>query len=524
MPGNQSVDKEVLTLGEAARFIRVSEKTLGEMARLQRIPSQKVGREWRFLKPALEEWLQGKTREEAPSSPAQGEMKSASLTPRPRARELFEEAGFRDTAFFQNREEPLHRWVPWIAGFSASFVEGVFDSLARPQKKNFTVLDPFAGVGTTLVEGLKRGYHVVGFEINPFAALACRLKLEAWRYDLSRFQRKIKDFHSFMTKRKVDQKSPSAKPPNGFQSRVAFFSPAVERQVLLVLDYIASQEEPGLKSLFQLALGSVMIKFSNYSYEPSLGRRASAGKSDVLDADVESVVGAKLQQIAEDLALMADHMSAMMPLPSARIFSQSYFDNGNDVKPKSVDLLITSPPYLNNYHYLRNTRPQLYWLSLVEKPDDLKKMEHQSFGKFWQTVRSGPRVELAVPDQELTKQIEELRGKNSDRGVYGGWGWANYAATYFNDCLKFFRMTKKIMKLNGSLVIVVGNSILQGIEFKTDQILARIGEREGFQLLNLHRVRTKRTGSSIVNSSVRVGEVKQRIELYETAVELRAAS
>jgi excisionase family DNA binding protein len=52
----------VLTLAEASRFIRVSEKTLGTMARDGRIPAQKVGREWRFRQCALEEWLKGTAR------------------------------------------------------------------------------------------------------------------------------------------------------------------------------------------------------------------------------------------------------------------------------------------------------------------------------------------------------------------------------------------------------------------------------------------------------------------------------
>ena len=55
----------------------------------------------------------------------------------------------------------------------------------------------------------------------------------------------------------------------------------------------------------------------------------------------------------------------------------------------------------------------------------------------------------------------------------------------------------------------------------TDELLARLAERHGFEVVNLHRVRTKRTGSSIVNSSVRVGGASQKAELYETAVELR---
>jgi DNA modification methylase len=41
------------------------------------------------------------------------------------------------------------------------------------------VLDPFAGVGTTLLEAYLHGYNVVGFEINPYAVLATTAKLEA---------------------------------------------------------------------------------------------------------------------------------------------------------------------------------------------------------------------------------------------------------------------------------------------------------------------------------------------------------
>ena len=50
---------EILTLSEAAALIRVSRKTLGELARSQRVPAKKVGREWRFLRSALEAWLAG---------------------------------------------------------------------------------------------------------------------------------------------------------------------------------------------------------------------------------------------------------------------------------------------------------------------------------------------------------------------------------------------------------------------------------------------------------------------------------
>lgn len=87
-------------------------------------------------------------------------------------------AGFRDPAFNRNRELPLHRWVPWVAGFSAEFVEDCLEQyLPKNRRKHLWVLDPFAGVGTTLVEAYLRGLNIIGFEINPYATLAARVKL-----------------------------------------------------------------------------------------------------------------------------------------------------------------------------------------------------------------------------------------------------------------------------------------------------------------------------------------------------------
>lgn len=79
--------------------------------------------------------------------------------------------GFRDSAFTKNKELPLHRWVPCVAGFSAHFVEDCIDWYMPMTKRreDVWVLDPFAGVGTTLVEAYLHSLNVIGFEINPYA-------------------------------------------------------------------------------------------------------------------------------------------------------------------------------------------------------------------------------------------------------------------------------------------------------------------------------------------------------------------
>lgn len=89
-------------------------------------------------------------------------------------------SGFRDPAFAKNKELPLHRWVPWIAGFSAEFVQDCFRRYLA-LRDDVVVLDPFAGVGTTLLEAHLHGYETLGFEINPYAALAAKAKLRADR-------------------------------------------------------------------------------------------------------------------------------------------------------------------------------------------------------------------------------------------------------------------------------------------------------------------------------------------------------
>src|SRR5712691_1977711 len=72
---------------------------------------------------------------------------------------------------------------------------------------------------------------------------------------------------------------------------------------------------------------------------------------------------------------------------STQVINDSFFQYQAYLAPESVDLIVTSPPYLNNYHYNRNTRPQLYWLGYAERPQDLKHLEASNFGTYWQTAR-----------------------------------------------------------------------------------------------------------------------------------------
>jgi hypothetical protein len=182
--------------------------------------------------------------------------------------------------------------------------------------------------------------------------------------------------------------------------------------------------------------------------------------------------------------------------------------------------MVTSPPYMNNYHYVRNTRPQLFWLSLISSPKELRRLEERNFGKYWQTVRDSEPLELNFDHPELSRTLVRLRQTRKANGPYGGPGWANYVTAYFNDCHRFCGVLKRVLARGGVGVIVIGNSIIQGHEIKTDLILADIVRHSGLELVGVQQIRTKRVGASITTSAVRRGD-RSKATLYESAVILR---
>jgi len=397
----------------------------------------------------------------------------------------------------------------------------VVDAFDRHLKKPGTVLDSFAGVGTTLVEAILAGHTAIGFEINPYAVLACRVKLAAYRSGADAINDLAKGLERFCHNAITQGATPCSMPPPGFKTRSEFYSERVLPKVLFVQDFITSIKRDAIREIAQLAFASTMVSYSNYSYEPSLGRRASAGRADIEDFDVALVVAQKLRDMADDVAWMQSQLKDKQL--SSVVHGESYFDSYKRLKAGSVDLLVTSPPYLNNYHYNRNTRPHLYWLGYVTKPDDMKVLENANFGKFWQTVRGEECVGLNFDshDDEMVSCLRELRSRTPEKGVYGGNGWANYAASYFNDCHRFAIATRHVLKRRGTALIVVGNSILQGIMVPTDRFLGRIAEAVGLELVDIHIPRSTRVGNSIIKSAVRVAKAKKSDSLYEAVVELR---
>ena len=430
-------------------------------------------------------------------------------------------SAFSDAAATENKAAPVHRWVPWIAGFSSSFVADVFDRYLA-DVVGATVLDPFAGVGTTLVEAQLRGSRSIGFEINAYAALACRAKLGAADIDpdalegaITGYRQQVGELEELADCGALNGHWPKSHPPAGFNTRVPFYPDRVLPKVLFTLDY-ADALPAELRELFRLAFASTMVSYSNYTYEPSLSSRPGAGKPLLDNASVVEAVAAKLDAMLDDIRWLRGQTVSR----DWAVHERSIMDALEVLEPRSIDLLLTSPPYLNNYHYVRNTRPQMYWLGFASSPRDLRRLEEANFGTFWQVVRELEPIDLDFEMPELEEKIASIRALRIEKGIYGGNGWANYAATYYNDTYRFLEIVSKLLKPSGVAVIVVGNSLLQGVELKVDEHFGSIGKMHGLRCEDIHIVREKRVGSSIVNTGARE-DAGAKVRLYDAATVLR---
>lgn len=68
--------------------------------------------------------------------------------------------------FTSNLGEHVHRWAPYIQGFSSSFVQSILDQY-KDDYKSPVIIDPFAGCGTALTQSKISGYKSIGTELNP---------------------------------------------------------------------------------------------------------------------------------------------------------------------------------------------------------------------------------------------------------------------------------------------------------------------------------------------------------------------
>jgi excisionase family DNA binding protein len=147
--------QEVLTLDEAAHYLRLPPAKVAELAREGRIPARQVGSDWRFSKDALAEWLRGDVGNvRGRGAPAGAEAAAvAQASPAPTVGEKRETPTAEEVA--------LRDQGALLKGGAKSLELGLF--YAHSEQENFPVLrseDRALGVAVTGRYGIKDNLQV----------------------------------------------------------------------------------------------------------------------------------------------------------------------------------------------------------------------------------------------------------------------------------------------------------------------------------------------------------------------------
>jgi hypothetical protein len=380
--------------------------------------------------------------------------------------------------FRSNEDLPVHRWWPYVQGYSADFVRGVLD--AAELVPGATVLDPFAGSGTTLVEARRAGARALGTELLAPAVLAARVK--------THFELAAAPLRS-AAERVVRRARRGRTGEIPFlRETLRQFSPDALRDLTRLRDALPPEGTP-IADALRLAFGHVLIPSSRLHRSPCLGyiRRERAPGPDPFERFLVAV-----EEMADDLERLRRDRKTWGP--SARVVAG---DARSVSWPHaSVDIAVTSPPYVNGMDYVMNYKVDLAWLGYVHSYADLAQLRSAEIA-----CDNLPRAETSAyrgfdgtPDPWLAEILPRIRENVERKGSYRRDDVHAVVHRYFADLVPAMTQVRNALVPGGRLAVVVGDSLLAGTYVPGDLLIARIGASIGYRIVSVEVARSRRSG------------------------------
>ena len=385
--------------------------------------------------------------------------------------------------FTSNFGEHVHRWAPYIQGFSASFVQSILDQY-KDDYASPVVLDPFAGCGTVITQSKLNSYKSIGTELNPLLQFIANTKVNSW--DVA--PELLKEIFSSIHK---NLRTPA---PEFLKSENQFNEGVLRNLELLKggIDSIPTKtkDQTKVKNLILLALSSILIDCSNLKRTPCLGYWRN---KKVVDNAPWMLMEHKIKDICKDL-------EGLQVKYKKNIFAESkiLLANAMEYRHKHLfDLIITSPPYMNGLDYVMNYKIEMGWLGFTKALKDAKKVKDSLV--VCDNVSKGLIKTFAQTNSKYTNNwIEDIKTNIAvnikRRGNYRRSDMPHIVYKYFDDMHKVMKTISKSLKRNGRFILVVGDSLIADVYVPTDLILAKIGTELDLAIEKVERARNRHSG------------------------------
>jgi DNA modification methylase len=389
----------------------------------------------------------------------------------------------RSGTFTDNMKLPVHRWYRYSAGFSAEWAE----QLIR-QHSPSSVLDPFAGSGTTLLAAGAAGVLAHGYESHPFVARIATAKIH-WNQAEGKLFEAAKELLSTATRSK----------PHDMEAipdlLVKCYTLEVLQQLYSLRDtYLSCAErfDPEISKLLWLALTAILrscsfVGTAQWQYVLP-NKRKSKSSAPFLAFEQ------KISDMAEDMRILRNtdcRSDAKVFLHDARVVP-------DHVPVNSVDLVVTSPPYPNNYDYADATRLEMTFWGEIRGWGDLQEAVRQFIIRSCSQHATAEKLLLdtLLADssvdsirEDLSSVCHELSEVRQTKG--GKKAYHTMIAAYFCDLSKVFQALRPVCKTGSTVCFVIGDSAPYGIYVPVDDWLGRLAVAAGFKSFSFEKLRDR---------------------------------
>jgi hypothetical protein len=390
--------------------------------------------------------------------------------------ELFQDEQYRKLGTFIEREgdsllipEGLHT-IPFTHGlhrFAGKFIPNLARYLIRefiPDFSERTILDPFCGSGTTLLEASLEGRKFVGLDIDPLSVAISNAKIQPLSYAEIQHIQKYWEGHDF------SQFHPEVVPnvPNlghWFQEKTVV--------QLSSIKYRCLELPPNLRLFNLIVFSSIIRRVSNADDQTQKTYVShTLEKTPPLPSSIFPIF------LNRALDGMREYVKYLPGSPRGFVRQGDAVD---DIKLLQFDDVITSPPYIDSIDYVYNQMLEYFWLleELGFKTyDDYRAMRKRPMGfrTFDKALIEDVLRHFLLDKKDKLEQICERIGAKSPKEELA-------VRSFFYDYANHVSRVRPLQPKDGVYICIVGNSVIRGVTVPTVDFVEYIHTNTGYELI-----------------------------------------